>query len=292
MESYENFKARNANFGEYGFVEEREMLRNYEIALQVEKTYNETFANTNEPQIGDIVEFADDYHVYKHAKIVENLYADGKLCICENGGSHTDGKYFSTSGGAFVSKDKSELVLAGEDFNVVWTWGCNGAGAHQGIYFPLKVRKWIIPYEPKNVKRSIINFKRNDDGEIVSVAIENSDSFFCNAMSFNSLLAFEAWAKYVGYEYHVDGNRGYSPQKINERCWTKNVPMPENGKPIKVLANGRVHDGLVVSEDFVITQWWPNICREHAAYGTPEWRKECDEELALHRKYAQNPMGV
>lgn len=294
MESYENFKSRNAAFGNYNIptCHEKEMQKCYAIALQVEKTYNEKFSKTDEPQIGDIVEFADDYHVYKHAKITEDLYGDGKLCICENGGSWTDGESFSTSGGAFVRKDKSLLQYAGEDFNVVWTWGCYGVGAHQGIYFPLKVRKWIIPYEPKNVKRSIINFKKNDDGEIISVAIENSDSCMYSVMGFNSMAAFKAWAEYVGYEYHMENERGYSHQKVLQKCWTETVPKPENGKPIKVLANGRIHDGLVVTEEFSVTQWWGNIYRPHAAYGTPEYKKECDEELMLHRKYAQNPMGV
>lgn len=293
MEKYEDFKARNAAFGSYNIpsLHEDEMQRNYEIALQVEKTYNEHFGNIDEPRIGDIVEFADDYHVYKTAKIVEDHYGDGKLCICERGCSHTDGTFFSTSGGAFVRKDKSELVLVGEDENVVWTWGCYGVGAHQGIYFPLKVRKWIIPYDPKNVKRSIVKFEKNDDGEIISVSIENSTEFY-SAMGFDSLRAFEAWADYVGYNYRVENERGYSNQTVSQKCWTDKFPKPTNGKPIKVCANGRIHDGLVVNEEFSVTHWWPNVRRNHPQYGTPEYKEESAKELKLFRKYARNPMGV
>lgn len=293
MESFKEFIKRNAGWDpDSCFHTEKEWNKNYEIAMQVEKTYNEMFKNIKEPKIGDIVEFTNGFRVYKNAKIVENLYHDGKLCICENGSSHTDGKYFSTSGGSFVSKDKSLLQPAGEDFNVVWTWGCNGAGAFQGIYFPLKVRKWIIPYNPKEIKRSIIYFKKNDDGEIISVSIENSDCMY-SEMVFNSLHAFEAWANYVGYEYRIENGRGFSNKKLSQKCWTTTIPKPENGKPIRVLANGKIHDGLVVTEEFEITQWWPNLPeKKKYEYGTPEYRKEMDEEIKKFHKYSCNPMGV
>ena len=158
METYEKFCYRNGGFNG-GCNSEEVMRKNYAIALKVEKIYNANHPNTKEPQVGDIVEFADDYHVYKYAKIVEPHYCDGRLCVCENGGSFTDGKFFSTSGGAFVGKEKSELQYVGEDFNIVWTWGCYGSGGNQGIYFPLKVRRWKIPYDPKNVRRSTIRFE-------------------------------------------------------------------------------------------------------------------------------------
>ena len=139
-----------------------QMQKNYEIALQVEKNYYEKYGTAKEPKIGDIVEYADEYHVYKYASIVENLYYEDestRVCVCENGHSHTNGKFFSTSGGAFYGMDKSALQYVGEEINYVWTWGCEGAGASQGINLPLKVNKWIIPYDPKKVKRSTIQFK-------------------------------------------------------------------------------------------------------------------------------------
>lgn len=293
MESYQSFSQRNVGNG-YSWSDD-EMQRNYQIACNVEKHYNETYTKTDEPQIGDIVEFADEYHVYYHAKIVENLYNDGKLCICEQGSSFTYGHSFSTSGGAFVSKDKSQLQLVGQDENIVWTWGCLGAGAHQGIYFPLKVRKWLIPYNPKSIKRSLITFNRDDNGQITTVEIRNSGDLFCTQMSFRSLEAFHAWAKYAGYNYRVENHRAYSNQHISTKCWCKAEDAPANGKPIKVLGNGRVHDGFVVTHELTITNWYPNIydpSRPRPEYGSEEYKKECDKELADYRKYADNPLGV
>lgn len=274
-----------------------EMQKNYTIALRIEESYQNKFGSIKTPQKGDIVEFADDYHVYKSASIVENVYFEDentRICICENGSSHiTPNLHFSTSGGAFRGKDKASLVYAGEDENIVWTWGCHGAGADQGIYFPLKVNRWIIPYDPKSVKRSIVYFRKGEDGKKdAGVEIQNSESCMCYAHTFKSRKAFEAWAEYTGYEYYMDENedKAYSPQEVKQRCWTETVPKPQNGKPIKVLANGWIHDGLVVKEEFCITEWWENAWRTDPIpqYGSPEYHKQMQEYF----KYHNNPMGV
>lgn len=268
-----------------------EMQKNYAIALEVEKNYMEKFGSIKEPKLGDIVEFTDGFHVYKHASIVENVYFEDqntRVCICENGSSHTySGHNFQTSGGAFHGMNKASLVYVGEDENIVWTWGCYGAGADQGIYLPLKVNRWIIPYNPKEVKRSTVYFQ--EDG----VHIQNSESCMCYAHTFKSRRAFEVWAGYTGYEYQMneDGNRAFSPQEVKQQCWTDIVSKPENGKPIKVLANGYIRDGLVTKEEFCITEWWENIHKPNQklpAYGTPEYRKQMEE----YWKYHNNPMGV
>lgn len=265
---------------------EDEMRRNYEIALKVEERYYAEHGTAKQPKIGDIVEHTDGYRVYKSAKIVENMYGDNdsKVCICDCGKSFTRGGYFSTSGGAFHNRDKSQLQYVGECENIVWTWGCYGAGADQGINFPIKVNRWIIPYDPKAVKRSTVYFNQAEG----KVSIENAEDCMMYTKSFRSRRAFEAWAKYIGYEYHMDGDRAYSPQRVVNRCWTENVPKPENGKPIKVLANGRVRDGIAVTEDFCITEWWPNIYHPEPKYGTPEY----NQQMEAYWRYNDNPMGV
>lgn len=298
MESFENFKKRNASFGSYQFpnYHEKELRRCYDIALQVEKTYNETYGHIEGPRIGDIVEFADKFSIHERGKIVENFYGDGKLCICEAGSSHTDGKWFSTSGGAFVSKDASELQFVGEDFNVVWTWGCHGAGAHQGIYFPLKVRKWIIPYDPDKITRSFIyhseRLPKRADGEPSrdAVWIENTGEFF-HAMSFESERAFRAWAKYVGYKTHgFDEYKDASYQSIVHKCYTREEDAPKNGKPIKVLFNGDIVDGFVVTDGNEIAIWAPNIYKGYKPidFNSEEYKQHVRD----YRKYSRNPMGV
>lgn len=300
MEKYEDFKVRNANWGEYGFVTEKEMQRNYEIALNVEKKYMEKFGNINEPRIGDIVEFADDFQVFKHAKIVEDLYYKneyGVLCICENGTSFTSGTGFSTSGGAFVRRHKSLLKYAGEEENLVWTWGCNGSGAHQGIYFPLKVRKWIIPYEsPKFASRVIIHgrFSKNPYGEPFRYAVGIENFGHCGfGECFESIKAFRAWADYVGYKsnphWSIFDRR--SSQKLVRKFVCKDSDIPADGKPLKALNNGRIRDAWVVSNEREIITYVDHRSNGDpmgARFGTPEY----EEEMKLYRKYHANPLGV
>jgi hypothetical protein len=289
MVDYSRFQELNPQWSD------NEMQKNYAIALQVEKKYIDKYGSTIEPKIGDIVEFTDGYQVYKHAKIVENVYfedANKRVCICERGGSFVSSHlHFSTSGGAFKGADKSSLVYVGEDENIVWTWGCNGAGANQGIYFPLKVNRWIIPYDPKSIKRSTVYFRKGRDGKGEGeVQIENSGSCMIYEHTFCSREAFEAWARYTGYEYQMDesGDRAYSPQEVKQRCWIEDVAKPKNGKPIKVLANGSIHDGLVVKDEFCITEWWGNTSHSMTDYNSPEYHEKRKEYF----KYHNNPMGV
>lgn len=279
---------------------DKEMMRNYEIALKVEKTYNETYGSIDGPRIGDVVEFADEYQVFKHAQISENLYGGSKfgmLCICENGSSWTNGRTFSTSGGAFIGKHKSHLKPAGEDEILVWTWGCYGAGASQGIYFPLKVRKWLIPYEPVKCRSMVtirgIGAKTWNGDHLPAVSIENSGSW-CYGESFCSVKAFLAWAEYVGYKHHSFGNGTFkreSPQKIEDQCYTDpEWKAPEGAKPIKLVRNGKLKDSWVVTTDAGIMYYWPNLFEPYKPtdFSSPEYAKE----VAEYRKYSDNPIGV
>lgn len=300
MENFETFAKRNVNFGSYQ-ASEQELRKCYLVACDVERRYQEKYGSIDGPRIGDIVEMADDFEVYKSAKIVENLYGGsehGMLCICEHGTSHTDGHYFSTSGGAFRHVHKSKLQLVGEAENVVWSWGCYGAGANQGIYFPLKVRKWIIPYE-QPCCRSWVEIRgrgvKHCDGTVLpAVSIETVGTLYYS-QTFRSILAFMAWAEYVGFKYHRYGSdihKWCSPQVVETKCYTDPSWQPPKGaKPIKVLANGRMHDGWVLSTDDAITYWWPNIYDpEHPQprFGSEEYA----EEMKVYRRYNGNPMGI
>lgn len=299
METYETFKTRNANWDYCGFCTEKDMQRNYEIALQVEKTYNETFVNTNEPQIGDIVEFSDGFRVYDHAKIVENLYGGseyGMLCVCECGSSFTNGKGFSTSGGAFKAIHKSKFEYVGEDENIVWTWGCFGAGGNQGIYFPLKVRRWKVPYNPVLKQSRVVIKGRNAKdfygNPLDAVWIEHWANLYGHAESFKSIKAFKAWAKYVGYEskpYNGIFDRVSSQRIVRKYFWNKDE-VPEDAKPIKTTESCRCVDAYVKNDgkDIVYYIPNPNILPERPKFGT----KEEEAERREYRKYNGNPLGV
>lgn len=304
MEPYEIFKKRNINFDESSyFIEkglmEKAMKENYDIACNVEKRYNETFGNIEGPRIGDIVEFSDGFEVYKHAKVVENPYggsAYGMLCVCERGSSFTNGEYFSTSGGAFKAFHKSKFQYAGEEENVVWSWGCHGAGASQGIYFPLKVRKWIIPYDPMlKQSRVIINGVGKKDWKGYSLPAVWIERYFApnhyRILEFETIKAFRAWAEYVGFvskPYNGIFDR-YSFQNIIFKYFWDKSEVPENAKPIKAANGSRLCDAYVVNDGNIV-YYIPNVntLPERPKYGT----KEYEEEFAEFLKYKNNPLGV
>lgn len=297
MMTFEDFKRSNLGFGYYGQPTEKEMQECYEIAQQVERTYQETYGHIDGPRIGDIVEFSAGYEVNKYGKIVENMYGGSKygmLCVCANGSSFTNGRGFDTSGGPFYAFHKSKLQLVGEDENIVWTWGCHGSGAHQGIYFTLKVRRWIIPYGPDMKRSEVVIRGRGAKGGKMAVSISNFGEFF-NAQSFVSIGAFMAWAEYVGYRYQTECRgtfRGVSTQRICDKCYTDPTWQPPVGaKPIKLVRNGDLKDAWVVTTDECIMYYWPNIHdpnRKEPAIGTPEY----EEKFREYRKYSDNPMGI
>ena len=296
MESYDIFKKNNAAWdSEYGYCHnEKEMLENYEIAKAVEAKYNECYGSISGPRIGDVVEFCDGFHVYKHAIVTEDIYYQNKhglLCVCERGSSWTDGKYFSTSGGAFRSIHKSLFQLVGEDENTVWTWGRNGAGAHQGIYLTLKVRKWLVPYKPIEARSMVmIEKNRKKDGDS-AVTIQNFGNWF-NAMHFDTIKAFLAWADYVGYK-HVNFGKGTferrSPQELVSVPVCHKEDVPVNGKPLKTVSNGRIVDAWAVTTDNAVTTYYDCFSpSRNYRYGTPQ----SDAEIKRFHKYSGNPLGI
>lgn len=301
METFEIFSKMNQGFGRYGTPSDKEMRECYEIAQKVERRFMEKFGAIEGPRLGDVVEFADDFRVYEHGQVTENLYGGSKygmLCICQNGRSFTSGEGLSTSGGSFTAFHESRLKYVCETTNTFWTWGCYGAGASQGINFTMPVRKWIIPYEKPRFG-SKVTFRgrgvKHNGREWPAVSIENFGGCMGWAESFVSIKAFKAWADYVGYEYGRWGAsvlEKASRQRIANKCYTdKDFVPPVGAKPMKMIFNGRVKDGYVVTTDEMILYLWPNIYDpEHPepSYGTPEY----EEQFKEFRKYSGNPMGI
>ena len=298
METYEKFIQMNAAWNG-GHYTEIMAYDNYTKALETEKTYKETYGEAKEPKIGDIVEFADEYRIYKKGKIVENLYGKkeyGMLCICEVGSSFTDGTNFSTSGGAFVRKHKSKLKYAGKAENTVWTWGSNGAGAQQDIHFTLDVNKWIIPYDEKKLIRTICHIRgkgceTGDGTALPPVAIENTNEWY-NFECFCSVKAFKEWEKYVGYESRPGRNifERVSHQKLTEKYITKTEDIPETDKIIKTMHNLDLRDTWVVNMGNEIIFYVDNRKENRPNY--KQGTKEYQEYYKQIRKYHKNPMGI
>ena len=152
----------------------------------------------------------------------------------------------------------------------------------------LKVRKWLIPYEPIKV-RSTATIRKNELGKY-GVEIQNFGDWY-NQIRFDSIKAFLAWAEYAGYEHNNDGHGTFerrSPQRLvtNYVCDKKDIP--ENGKPLKWVNNGRIRDAWVVADENTVTTFVDHTPKKEYRYGTPQ----SDKEIELFHKYSGNPLGV
>lgn len=309
MEKYEDFAKRNQCWDSYGiwggYCKDKEnspMRRNYAIAQKVcKKFYSRYDKNSPIPQVGDIVEFSDGYRVYKYGMIAEPHWKDmskfNLLNVCECGCFHTDGEYFSTSGGAFHTIHASHFALVGWAENTVWTWGCYGSGANQGIYFKLKVRKWIIPYDaPKPLTTVRIYGKGSTDwqGFERSYAVEVQDLYNSFCETFKSVHAFLAWAEYVGFEYEKVGRLCDRRGSQHLKTITVNNPdqVPADAKPLKAIAGLSIKDIWTKKIDDTIYFYEPSFYSlDNGAFGEMPKLTE-DEKTKLLRKYVGNPLGV
>lgn len=313
MEKYEDFVKRNQcwdSYYTYSGIYNRPnckysdpMRENYAIAKKIcKKFYSKYDKGSAIPQVGDIVEFSDGYEIFKHGLIVEHfnggLNKFNLLNVCENGSTWTNGECFSTSGGSFHTMHASRFALAGWGERSMWTWGCNGAGANQGIYFNVKVRKWIIPYgELKPLTHVYIYGKNTKDWNgykrRYAVAVQSglSGTF---GESFKSIHAFLAWAKYVGFEYEkvnrLTDRRGL--QNLRRVLITNPNQVPEGAKPLKMAENGSIVDAWTKKIGNTIYFYVPNI--NYWLNGTfgeiPKMSR--DEEFQVWLKYNDNPLGV
>ena len=316
MENYRQFAERNKTWNGYyinsDFYKKMEgidpMLRNYEVAKSVEKKFLSRYnSNSPEPQVGDVVEFSDGYNIYAHAVIAESLNKkhDSKfhlLNVCENGSSWTDGESFSTSGGSFHTFHASRFALVGRAVNMVWTWGCHGAGAEQGIYFHLNVRRWVIPYsapEPLTRVRIYGNGSKDPYGEPRRYAVSVTGQDFFNFQSFVSIRAFLAWAEYVGFEYEHIGNGADRCGLVNRRGFQflKRVmvyhpkQVPSGAKPLKMAENGIIVDAWTKRVGDTIFFYVPNInWWNDGTFPHPILSRQ--EEIEEFWKYSDNPLGI
>lgn len=261
----------------------------FAIASEVERKMLALDARYTRPIPGDAVEFAaSEYEVYEHG-IIGEQWGHGMLHCCGNGSSHTtgDGRH-SVSGGSWKAFHYSKLELIGEEKMIFWTWGRNGSGANEGIYFPVTVKKWRVQHEEEKAFSKV--YFKNENGKY-RVFIEAKGTIY-SFQSFNSIKAFTAWCNYVGYSYKRTGSYLYGcigDFNLKRLYCPKEELLPEGVKPIKLLYNARIIEGYVYNDGKTIFHIIPTWVQQTI----PAWDSSDEErELELYRKYADNPMGV
>lgn len=260
--NYEQFK--NANLGwDDGSIQwygESKMRKNYEISRNVKREFYKHYdRHATVPQKGDVIEFVNYNKLYKHAA-VESVDKYGLMYVCEQASTHTDGKHFSTSGGSFTHIHISHFEFAGYEERRFWTWGAHGAGAHQGIYFTILVKKWRQKDMPKIIPTHEVclfnKYYREHCGYKACVLYYNNQYVF---EGFETFKRFKEWAAYVGLTYRKrsDG-RYFANQFLESKCFWNTDELPDGCKPIKAYCNGSEVRCYVHNDGTTITYYRPN----------------------------------
>lgn len=138
-------------------------------------------------QIGDMVQYTNEYGEYYPQAMITNLNDDAE--ICENGSMYTNihnGEFcHSTSGGSFSHHNINDFTYIGTATRTFWTFGHYGACANGGVYFTATVNLWEC-----NDNKEMFSTKTHDKYYLSHRKSENNDyQYFA---SHNALSAY-AW---------------------------------------------------------------------------------------------------
>lgn len=259
--NYEQFKNTNLGWddGSIQWYGEKYMRKNYEISRNVKREFYKHYdRHATMPQKGDVIEFVHDNKLYKHAA-VENVDKYGVMYVCEQASTHTDGKYFSTSGGAWTHIHISHFEFAGYEERRFWTWGAHGSGGNQGIYFTILVKKWRQKDMPKLTPTNDICFCNSyykNRGSKVVVRYDYGQYIF---EEFKTIKRFKEWASYIGLTYHKRNNgRYFTDQFLESKYFWSTDELPDGCKPIKAYCNGSKVRCYIHNDGTTITYYRPN----------------------------------
>lgn len=141
MEKYtvEMLKEENALFDREYSITESDVNKVNKIIEFIENSRTK-----EQIQVGDAVQYTNEYGEYYPLAIITNLNDDAE--ICENGSMHTNlykGKFcHSTSGGSFSHHSINDFKYIGTISKIFWTFGHEGACANGGVYFTVTVNLW------------------------------------------------------------------------------------------------------------------------------------------------------
>lgn len=283
MITLQELKRINAGFSApYYALSEENWETNLRIATNVESNFFTVYEKDKKtPQKGDVIEISNGYEVFEHA-LVEDVNKYGMMYICENGSTFTDGKHFSTSGGSFTHIHSSHFELAGYETRMFWTWGCFGSGAHQGIYFPITVKKFrqkdmkVKPYHQIYFCNPYYKDRR------MKVQIMKDWNYILH--EFKTIKAFKAFAEHIGLTYRKENSgRYFSNQFLKDKLFWTMDELPKDCKPFYGLSNGNMVTCYAHKEGDVITFYRPNP-------NAKDVYKPLD--MDGRRKYDGNPLGI
>lgn len=163
----ETLKKENHLFDNEYSITESDVMKVNKIINMIENS-----RSTERVQVGDVVQYTNEYGKYYPHAMITNLNNDAE--ICENGSMYTNiyNEEFchSVSGGSFSHHNINDFTYIGTTTRTFWTFGHYGACANGGVYFTATVNLWEC-----NDNKEIFSTKTHDKYYLSYRKSENND---------------------------------------------------------------------------------------------------------------------
>lgn len=184
----ETLKKENYRFDNVYGVTEADVTKINKIITMIEK-----LRLTGRVQVGDVVQYTNEYGDYFQHALIDDINDDA--VICENGSMYIDiheGEFYhSTSGGIFSLHNINDFTYIGKTTRTFWTFGHNGMCANGGIYFTATVNLWEC-----NDNKEMFSTKTHDKYYLSYRESENGDyQYFVDNYAWRTEEEMQAWLR-------------------------------------------------------------------------------------------------
>ena len=243
----------------------------------------ENSRSTERIQVGDVVQYTNEYGEYFPHAMITNIYDNTE--ICENGNMYTnihEGEFcHSTSGGSFSHHEMKGFTYIGKTTRTFWTFGHNGACANGGVYFTTTVNLWEC-----NDNKEMFSTKTHDK---YYLSYRKSDSDYQYFASKSGGMSDNAWRTAKEMQAWLRTKRAIV---TGENTWGGAIIWTY--KEVKHHCSNTEYDALNVTEDIFLMNGSKRRCKrvyddENCIIHTYfVWYWEDDSQEFYARMSAQN----
>lgn len=274
----ETLKKENYHFDYEHGITESDVMKVNKIIDAIENS-----RSTERIQVGDVVQYTNEYGEYFPHAMITNIYDNTE--ICENGNMYTnihEGEFcHSTSGGSFSHHEMKGFTYIGKTTRTFWTFGHNGACANGGVYFTTTVNLWEC-----NDNKEMFSTKTHDK---YYLSYRKSDSDYQYFASKSGGMSDNAWRTAKEMQAWLRTKRAIV---TGENTWGGAIIWTY--KEVKHHCSNTEYDALNVTEDIFLMNGSKRRCKrvyddENCIIHTYfVWYWEDDSQEFYARMSAQN----
>lgn len=274
----ETLKKENYHFDYEHGITESDVMKVNKIIDAIENS-----RSTERIQVGDVVQYTNEYGEYFPHAMITNIYDN--MEICENGNMYTnihEGEFcHSTSGGSFSHHEMKGFTYIGKTTRTFWTFGHNGACANGGVYFTATVNLWEC-----NDNKEMFSTKTHDK---YYLSYRKSDSDYQYFASKSGGMSDNAWRTAKEMQAWLRTKRAIV---TGENTWGGAIIWTY--KEVKHHCSNTEYDALNVTEDIFLMNGSKRRCKrvyddENCIIHTYfVWYWEDDSQEFYARMSAQN----